>query len=252
LAAKAMKLGVSRLELSCPTLPEALDGFTILHLSDPHLEALPAFGPSVLSELESLEADIAVVTGDFQIDEDLTDLDRTMHLVRPLIAAMRTRLGIFATLGNHDSWRVVDPLEALGVRMLINEHVIVGEGERALQLVGIDDVHTFFTEDAVEAVQSADGGFRVLLAHTPEIAGLAAAAGYGLYLAGHTHGGQVCLPNGRPLLTGLDTHQDLASGHWQIGAMHGYTNRGLGVASTPLRINCPAEIAILRLRAAPG
>jgi predicted MPP superfamily phosphohydrolase len=131
--------------------------------------------------------------------------------------------------------------------MLINEHATLEIGVDVIRLTGIDDAHAFYTDAAVRAIQDRETGFRILLAHTPEVADLAAAAGCDLYLTGHTHGGQICLPNGRPLAAGLDRNRELASGYWRIGAMQGYTNRGLGVASLPLRINCPAEIAVLRL-----
>jgi predicted MPP superfamily phosphohydrolase len=249
-SARAQKLTVSNLELRCAGLPKALDGFTILHLSDLHLEAMPEFADVVLAHLDALHADIAIITGDFQIDEDRTDPDRALGLIRPVIGALKVRHGIYGVLGNHDSWKIVEPLEQLGLRMLINEHATIELGEDAIHLSGIDDAHAFYTDAAVKTIQDRAAGFRILLAHTPEVADLAAAAGCDLYLTGHTHGGQICLPNGRPLAAGLDRNRELASGYWRIGGMQGYTNRGLGTASLPMRINCPAEIAILRLRAA--
>jgi predicted MPP superfamily phosphohydrolase len=248
----ARRISVSERSLSCPGLPVALDGFSILHLSDPHLEATPALVEPAADLLSRLEADIAVVTGDFQIGEHhVSDPLRAAALMRPLIEAMRVRQGKFAILGNHDSYRVVEPLEAAGLTLLINEHTTIAVGGAQLHLVGLDDLHTFYTEHARQALHDAPEGFRIMLAHTPELADVAAKAGYGLYLSGHTHGGQICLPGGRPLVTGLDTHRHLASGHWRIGSMHGYTNRGLGIGGMPIRINCPAEIALLRLRSVP-
>jgi len=247
-SAHAQKLDITNLELRCVGLPNALDGFTILHLSDLHLEAMPDFAEAVLSHLSELEADIAVITGDFQIDEDKTDPERALGLVDPIIRALKVRHGIYGVLGNHDSWKIVEPLEKLGIHMLINEHATLEIGGDAIQLAGIDDIHAFYTADAVKIIQEKVDGFRIMLAHTPEVADLAAAAGVNLYLTGHTHGGQICLPNGRPLFAGLDRNPELASGHWRIGSMQGYTNRGLGVASLPMRINCPAEIVVLRLR----
>jgi predicted MPP superfamily phosphohydrolase len=248
-SASSQKLDISTLELRCAGLPKALDGFTILHLSDLHLEATPDLAASAISFLSKLDADIAVITGDFQIDEDKTDPERALDLVRPVIEALKVRHGVYGVLGNHDSWKIVQPLEQLGIRMLINEHTAIEIGGDTIRLSGIDDAHAFYTDDAVRTIQDRATGFRIMLAHTPEVADLAAAAGCDLYLTGHTHGGQICLPNGRPLAAGLDRNRELASGYWRFGAMQGYTNRGLGVASLPMRINCPAEIAVLRLRA---
>ena len=248
---RALKISLSEIEFSCPGLPRDLDGFTILHLSDPHLEATPAVAAQAIECLTGLTADIAVLTGDFQIGERRSDPARSAALLQPLVAAMNVRAGVYGVLGNHDSWRMVAPLESIGMRMLVNEHLTIDTGAAALHLVGLDDIHAFYTEHADQALRAAPDGFRILLVHTPEIAGAAADSGYDLYLAGHTHGGQICLPSGRPILTALDANRRLASGRWRIGAMHGYTNRGLGIGGLPIRINCPAEIALLRLRSVP-
>ncbi len=250
-AGHAAKISFSELEFACPGLPRQLDGFSILHLSDTHLEATPAVAAAALELLAGRRADIAVVTGDFQTDQHRSDPQRCAELMRPVVAAMEVTGGVYGILGNHDSHKVVDPLEQVGIHMLINEHVTIGEGANPIHLVGLDDIHAFYTEHADRALKDAPPGFRILLAHTPELADTAADAGYGLYLAGHTHGGQICLPGGRPLVTGLDVNRRLASGRWRIGAMHGYTNRGLGIGGMPIRINCSAEIALLRLRSVP-
>jgi hypothetical protein len=81
------------------------------------------------------------------------------------------------------------------------------------------------------------------------MAGEAAAAGYSLYLCGHCHGGQMCLPGGRPLLTHLSRHRDLYAGLWRQGEMWGYTSMGAGLANPPVRFNCPGEVTEFRLRA---
>ena len=95
---------------------------------------------------------------------------------------------------------------------------------------------------------TAPPGFRIALVHSAEIADHAAAAGFGLYLCGHTHGGQICLPNGRSLFTRLRRCHFGARGEWRAGAMIGYTSNGLGVGEVPLRFNCRGEIAMITLR----
>ena len=194
---RSMRLVVSEMELRCPRLPTALDGFTILHLSDLHFEVMPAFVEVAAAELSKLHADVAVITGDFQIDEDRTDPQRACGFMRTLMGALNTRHGVYGTLGNHDSWTIVEHLEEIGMRMLINEHAAIEAGEHTIRLIGIDDVHAFYTEEALRTLQDAPDGFRIMLAHTPEVADIASASGYDLYLAGHTHGGQICLPNGQ-------------------------------------------------------
>lgn len=249
----ALNLDMTEFELSCPGLAPAFDGFTILHVSDPHLETIPEIVPLAAERIAGRVVDVAVFTGDYQSDGAgfISIPERCADLLRPLVEAIQARDGIYGVLGNHDSRHVVAPLESLGLRMLLNEHVSVTRGADELHIVGLDDIHAFYTEAAELKLHEPLSGFRLLLVHTPELAGAAADAGYGLYLAGHTHGGQICLPDGRMLMTGLDVHGALGSGYWQMGDMHGYTNRGLGVACVPFRINCPAEIVVITLRATP-
>lgn len=249
---RSLAITLTELELPCLGLPRAFDGFTILHLSDPHVEAIPAIAAAAVARIEGVKVDIAVFTGDYQSDGGgfQSIPERVADLMRPLVDAIDARGGVYGILGNHDSWRVVAPLESIGMHMLLNEHVSLRRGADELHIVGLDDLHAFYTEAADLVLHEPLSGFRILLAHTPELAGAAADAGFGLYLAGHTHGGQICLPGGYPLLTGLDVHKSLAAGQWRMGNMHGYTNRGLGIAAVPFRINCPAEIAVIRLRAA--
>ena len=95
---------------------------------------------------------------------------------------------------------------------------------------------------------TAAGDFRIALIHSPEMADHAAAAGVSLYLCGHTHGGQVCLPGGRPILTRLTRCRHAAVGHWREGAMRGYTSHGLGTSWPPLRFNSRGEMTVITLR----
>ena len=79
----------------------------------------------------------------------------------------------------------------------------------------------------------------VLLSHTPEPYRHAAHAGFDLMLCGHTHGGQICLPNGRPVLTDADSPRSLARGAWRYNGMTGYTATGSGTSIVDVRLNCP-------------
>ena len=93
-------------------------------------------------------------------------------------------------------------------------------------------------------------GFRILLQHSPELLDEAAAASVALYLCGHTHGGQICLPGGIPLMTNIRTPRRYASGLWQHGDMTGYTSVGVGVSVMPLRFFSKGEVAVITLRRA--
>ena len=82
-------------------------------------------------------------------------------------------------------------------------------------MVGTDDVHYYFTDQAVHALEEARDAFTVALVHSPELYDVAAELGVDLYLCGHTHAGQVCLPGGRPLITHLSRGRRFFRGTWR-------------------------------------
>jgi hypothetical protein len=130
---------------------------------------------------------------------------------------------------------------------LINRSVTLTRKDQRIVVTGLDDVHRFFTPDALRALETTEG-FRIALVHSAEVADYAAATGYALYLSGHTHGGQICLPRGRPIVTRLRRCRHARTGTWSEGKMIGYTSCGLGVGDVPLRFNCRGEVTVITLR----
>jgi predicted MPP superfamily phosphohydrolase len=86
------------------------------------------------------------------------------------------------------------------------------------------------------------------LAHTPELYRQAAGSGIHLYLCGHSHGGQICLPGGFPLMTFLDTGKRFYRGKWQYRDMVGHTSTGCGASKIPVRFNCMPEVTVITLK----
>lgn len=238
-------------ELGLPRLPRAFDGYRILHISDLHFDAAEGLGEAIVRTVTGAEVDLCVLAGDYRTAErgPFTELG----ILEPLAAvrgAVRAADGFLATLGNHDAADMVPHLERLGVEVLINRTHHVRRGGEAIALTGIDDVHSYYTPAADAALATHDPAtFGIVLAHSPEMAGEAAAAGYDMYLCGHCHGGQLCLPGGRPLITHLSRHRDLYAGPWRLGGMWGYTSSGAGLADPPIRFNCQGEVTEFRLRA---
>ncbi len=248
--ANTLAVEISEIELFFPHLPLAFDGYTIAHFSDFHVGRVPGLIDRVLDQLRDQTVDLAVMTGDFQ-SRGTPSATVTAAELAPLVAALNPRDGILGVLGNHDTHDLVDTLEEIGVRMLINEHVTVSREGSPIRITGIDDVNRFYTDTAHRTLaKSSAGQFSIALVHSAEMADVAAAAGHALYLSGHTHGGQICLPGGRPIFTALDSHRRLAVGPWQWDGMLGYTTRGVGVAQRA-RFNCPPEVVLLRLRCEP-
>lgn len=241
------------MDLHLNRLPPAFDGYRVLQISDPHFDAAEGLGQAVVDAVTGTEVDLCVLTGDFRAANQGPFTET--GIVEPL-GAIRERVvapdGFFLILGNHDVADMVDPIERLGYRALINETHRLRRGGQEIALTGIDDVHEYYTPAAAAAVAVHDpAACGILLAHSPEFAGEAAAAGFALYLCGHCHGGQLCLPGGWPLITHLLRHQDLYAGLWRHGAMVGYTSPGAGLSTLPVRLNCPAEVTLFRLRADP-
>jgi len=244
---QTLDIGLTDIEIRLPRLPDAFDGYKILLVSDFHVGRIPGLLERATTLVRDVAVDTAILAGDIQ-SWGTPAAGRAVCELMPFIDALDVRDGIFAVLGNHDSHDLAEALNAVGIRTLINEHAIIGRGGASLRLTGLDDVNTFYTADAERTLRpSTEADVSVALVHSPEMADIAANAGYDLYLAGHTHGGQICLPGGRPIVTAIDRHRDLASGIWCCDGMPGYTSRGLGVARR-VRLNCPPEITVLRLR----
>lgn len=250
--ANGLDVRLRRLDLQLPRLPAPFDGYRILHLTDPHFDATDGLAQVIVECVRGLEVDLCALTGDLRQEDHgpFTEFE-VLEPLRAIREQVRARDGFLATLGNHDRHEMVEPIERLGWRVLLNETARIGRAGRRIALTGIDDVHRFYTPGARAALDRSDpDAFGIVLAHSPELAGEAAAAGYGLYLCGHCHGGQVCLPGGRPVLTRLGRHKEYYRGLWRCGDLVGYTSHGCGLSGDlPVRFNCPAEITLITLRA---
>lgn len=239
---------VRRLRFAYPNLPGAFDGFTIVHLSDLHIDGVPGLPDRVSELLAGIEADVCVLTGDYRYKLDGSS-DGVFGPMRRILGRVRTRHGILAILGNHDTSNMVAPLEGMGVRVLINAAAAIRRGEESIWFVGLDDPHYFGCEDLATALAPVpEGAFKVLLVHSPEMVEDAAAAGINLYLCGHTHGGQIRLPAIGPVVINSNCPRRYTAGVWHFGNLKGYTSLGLGSSVVPARFHCPPEIALLELR----
>jgi len=243
-----LRIQLRRHDLVLDSLPLAFDGYTLLHLSDLHLDLSEAYLERLVERVQQLEYDICVLTGDFRF--------RTFGPQEPALEAL-TRLRphlsgpTYAVLGNHDSIRMVPPMEALGIRVLLNESVRIEREGGELYLAGIDDAHYFRTHNFQRAAHDIpQDACAILLSHTPEPYRLAAHADFSVMLCGHTHGGQICLPGGVPILTDSDAPRAFARGPWHYRNLVGYTSVGCGASIVDIRLNCLPEITLHRLRAA--
>ncbi len=163
-------------EVRCRGLPPLFDGFTVLHISDPHVDMNEGAMRRLVELVGGLRYDICVLTGDYRgktfgpFEATLDGIARVRpHLKEP----------VYGVLGNHDTIQMIPGLEAMGIRMLLNECEAIVRGDQRIHLAGIDDAH-YFRVDNIEKAGSPipDGEFSILLSHTPEIYRQAAHAGF--------------------------------------------------------------------------
>ncbi|MEJ2685610.1 MAG: metallophosphoesterase [Gammaproteobacteria bacterium] len=243
----ARRIGLRRNDFSLPRLPRAFDGFTLLHISDLHLDMSPDMPDALMRAVDGLDYDICVMTGDFRARTFGPYAAAVEGLARVTEALSGPLYGV---LGNHDTIRMVPAMERLGMRLLMNESVVLDRDGSRIHLVGIDDPHYYRADNLEKALADVPHDrVSVLLAHSPEIYRHAAHAGIDAMLCGHTHGGQICLPGGRPVMCNARCPRSLCTGPWRYHDLRGYTSAGSGVSVVDVRLNCPPEIALHTLRA---
>lgn len=254
------RLTVEAVDLVFHDLPVGLDGFTIAQISDIHVG--PFMDSKTLAEIvqqvNGLGPDLVAITGDI-INWGSSYIDEAARG----LSGLKARAGVFAVLGNHDFYCdtgiFCKALEGAGIQVMRNSWAALGgKGPAsALHLIGIDDprerghANNRFPalEKALEALPQKS--FKVLLSHRPNVFEHAAQENIQLTLAGHTHGGQVILPDGSGhgwSLARIAHERDY--GLYRKGCACLYINRGIGVVGPPVRINCPREISRIVLRKA--
>lgn len=247
---KANALNIVRRTLTFrfPDLPSSFEGYTILYMSDLHLDGLTGLNERIRSIVREIRTDLCIIGGDFRM-ETYGPFDKVLGEIRDLIPHVHSRDGVFGVLGNHDCLEMVKPLERLGVQFLINDaRAIERNGER-IWIVGIDDPHHFQCHDLGVAFEDVPmGAFSIFLAHSNEVYGEAAKYEPRLYLCGHCHGGQICIPVVGPVFTHSRAPRRLCHGEWRHEGMVGYTSCGVGVSGVPVRFATQGEILVITLR----
>ncbi len=244
-------LQVSRLDLDAPGLERPL---RVVHISDIHVEYTTRRERDLISLVNSQEPDMIVLTGDYMNLAHLND-PRTLQETRDLLAQLHAPLGVYAVNGTVDSPARMEALfSGLEVTVLDDQTVVPVRG---LALVGVAhaDWGKYWERDR-DALQRLmekvpPEAYSVLLYHTPDLIEAAAEAGVDLYLAGHTHGGQVRLPFYGAIFTASRYGKKYESGRYTVGPTTLYVSRGIGMEGfqiTPrVRFLCPPEMVVLDL-----
>jgi len=235
---------VEEVPIRLARLPKALDGFTIVQISDLHVgtfiaERELAMG---LGLIAGIKPDLVVITG------DIVDADPAfIPLAAERLGALRAREGVVCIPGNHDYYtgasRVLDGMRRAGIDVLLNRGKVIAPNDGGFALLGVDDL---WMRDAgrgrgpdlalAQSMVPPDLA-TILLAHQPRFAEVASKAAIDLQLSGHTHGGQI-----NPVLRPIDLFYRYVAGRYDVGSMQLYVNRGFGTVGPPTRVMAPPEI----------
>jgi predicted MPP superfamily phosphohydrolase len=230
-------------------LPPELDGLRILHISDFHLGTVSLNGRALRKAVDwaaPQELDLVAVTG------DLVSRQRGVRTLRRELGRLQPRYGTYAVLGNHDVASTRDPfsrpadLSGVDAAVLLeHESVGVGHDGRRVQVAGGDPRRH---REPHGPLADPDADFRILLVHFPDDVRMLAPGEFHLILAGHLHGGQICVPAPR----GKVRLEHLRAPYWEglfelpQGTLH--VSRGLGTSFVPFRLLARPEATILTLR----
>lgn len=243
---------------------------TLLHLSDLHFTRSERKKARFLSGLP--KADVTVVTGDFLAEPE------AVEAAAAAVGPVRGRLASWFVLGSNDYFEprplnyfayfyqrprhrtarrgrapdLVAALESDGWQDLTNVRSETSIGGLPIELLGLDDAH-IRAQDYRVAPRQAPDRFGIAVMHSPDSAAEAAALGYSLLLAGHTHGGQVCLPGFGALVTNCSMPARIVKGLARLGDAVLHTSPGLGTSKyAPFRFACRPEATLLELRRRTG
>jgi predicted MPP superfamily phosphohydrolase len=242
-----------------PNLPPDLDGLRVLQLSDPHLgyySDLDDF-ERAMDDASRQHADLVLATGD--IADDLTMLPGALRMMH----ALKPRLGVYASLGNHEYYanikHVMAIIDAGPVPLLKDNGVTIPVGSSQIYLGGVDDPVWALPAGSREVTlqnslqRVLDGApsdaFYLMMSHRPEGFDFAVPEKLHLTVSGHYHGGQIGF-GGRSIFESYMPNRYMW-GHYARGESQLYTSSGMG-HWFPFRFNCPREAPVYVLRRSPA
>ncbi len=242
-----LRLDVSDWMLDVPRLAPALDGLSIVHLSDFHLTGRvgKAYFREVVRNSNELQPDLLALTG------DLVESKAYLDWIPDTLGQLRARYGVFFVLGNHD----LRTRDVPRLRRILEQSGLIDLGGRRRQIqingqpvVLIGNELPWTKHEPAAACGFAESGMplRIVLSHSPDQFGWARAQDADIMLAGHTHGGQICIPPFGAIFSPSAWGVKHVAGIYYSPPTILHVTRGIS-GDTPVRWRCPPEIAHLRL-----
>ncbi len=251
------RIEVTDYKITSKKIGKSFDGYKIVQISDYHADTVPG----LVEEIKSLKPNIIVSTGD--LVHDMGSYKPGVRLMERLIKIAP----VYCVTGNHDLLRsdykhMEDELDALGVRTLHNESVLLTSGEdEEIRLIGIDDPFSVEKSNIEEHIENAIAaipqynGYNILLFHRANHMDLLSHRGFDLILAGHMHGGQFRLPWGTGVCAPRSSWGSNSkalfpkyfAGLYRDGNTQMVVNRGLGNPMIIPRLFNRPEITVIEL-----
>lgn len=251
---RAIQIGMLRdvaifeIDLPIVGLPPELDGLRILHVSDAHFGQrwCPGYD-KLLATIADLNADLIAFTGDWV--EDKFDFRLGLDVAQRFARGLVSKFGTFSCLGNHDGDLIAPYLLDAGVKLMVGERRRILGGDSAIEILGLPGVaRQDLSPTLIDSfVPRLPDTLRLVLTHYPDHIRQLAPLNAHLVLTGHTHGGQICMPGARPIITHDSLPKAQSSGLHQFGKTWMHASRGIGTTAWNIRLFCPAEITLIRL-----
>jgi predicted MPP superfamily phosphohydrolase len=238
----------NRYELAIAGLPPGLEGLRIAHVTDLHFRTFwSEIYDQLLGRIRQEAVDLIFLTGD--LNHRKRDNRPALPFVKRFVSQLSARFGCFGVLGNHDGYSLSSRLGKCGVTFLDQRRQILEIAGASLELIGLPGV---IRKDVTPSVL---GGFppkkagipRLVLSHFPDIIRKASVLQPDVYFAGHTHGGQICLPGGFAPIRHDSLPRRLCKGVHRFGDTWLVVSRGLGFTGVGIRLFCPAEVSEIKL-----
>jgi uncharacterized protein len=240
-----------------PGLPSGLVGLRVAHLSDPHVGAPGLNGLALRRAIDIVVdagPDLVCISGDLRAR---AGGDRTL---RRQLRRLAVPLGCYAVLGNHDYGDGYDPfgddepltdLDDTPVQLLADETAVIQHPAGKI-LIGGMAPRTFAMDPSSDASGLLDpsAALRILICHYPQILDRLAPSAWHLVLAGHLHGGQICIPTPTGKIRLAHMSRDYLEGIYGREGTTMHVSRGIGTTFVPFRIAARPEVSILELGSA--
>jgi predicted MPP superfamily phosphohydrolase len=242
-------LTVSQFSIPVPGLEKPV---RIVQLSDIHVEYTTRRDRELPALVASLHPDLIALTGEY-VNENYKNDPRTLRDLRALIGQLHPTLGIYAVNGNVESpAQMARWFDDLGVHTLNDRVVRVPQVSNQFTMIGLSYYNERDNGAALINLMPnvTPGDYTLLLFHTPDLAYTARAAGINLYLAGHTHGGQVRVPFYGALETNSKYGKTFEMGLYHLGSTTLFVSRGLGFTGggvPRIRFLAPPEVVVIDL-----